>query len=166
MYDIKGIVGCRDHLDTIAALDDRFGVAALALEPYALLPLDDLAMKAVRHLWDLPAPDARPVDTVGLGFFKALAGPVALAAGPKAALAFVEAEFFGGEGQGEALAIRDGEIAVFDEPDDPWPDTNISRALKWIGVPEHLDRHQDAFDRLGLGRFRRVGDWRTSFTLS
>jgi hypothetical protein len=166
MYEIKGIAGRRTDLGIVAALDARFCLVDLALEPYALLPLDDLAMKAVRLLWDLPAADARPVDTVGLGFFKALVGPVALASGPEAALAFVEAEFFGGSGQGEALAIRDGGIAVFDDPDDPWPDTNISRALKWIGVPERLDEHKDAFDVLGLGRYRRVADWRASLTLS
>jgi hypothetical protein len=166
MYEIKGIVGRRDHLGTITALDTRLPIVPLALEPYTLLPLDDLAMKAVRSLWDLPAPDARPADTVGAAFFKSLAVPVARAAGPRAALAFVEAEFFGGSGQGEAVAIRGGEIAVFDAPDDPWPETNISRALKWIGVPERLDEHKDAFDVLGLGRFRRVVDWRRSITLS
>jgi hypothetical protein len=166
MYEIKGIVGRQNDLGPVAALDARFCVVDLALEPYALLPLDDSAMKAVRELWGLPAPDARPGDTVGVGFFKALTEPVVLATGAQSALAFVEAEFFGGSGQGEALAMRNGEIAVFDAPDDPWPNTNISQALKWIGVPERLDDHQDAFDVVGLGRFRRNGQWRTSFTHS
>lgn len=166
MYDIKGIVGRRDQLGMIAALDARFVIVDLAFDPYALLPLDELAMKAVRDLWDLPAANARPVDTVGLAFFRSLAGPVALAAGPQAAFAFVDAEFFGGAGQGEGLAISGGDIVVFDEPEDPWPDTNISRALKWIGVGERLDDHQDAFDVVGLGRLRRVGDWRATITLS
>ena len=166
MYDIKGIVGHRDHLEAVAALDAGFSIVPLALEPYALFPLDDLAIKAVRDRWDVPVTNAGPVDTVGVGFFKSLALPVALVVGSQAALAFVDAEFFGGSGQGEALAIGSGEIAVFDAPDDPWPNTNISQALKWIGVPERLDDHQDAFDVLGLGRFRRIGQWRTSLTLS
>jgi len=165
MYDIKALVGRRSDLDIIAALDSRFCVVDLALKPFALLPLDDAAFPALRDLWHLLPPDADPIDMIELPDLQELATHLA-ATLPRGAVALVEAEFFGGAGQGIGLAIRSGEIAVFDEPDDPWPDTNISRALKWIGVPERLDDHQDAFDVLGLGRFRRVAQWRASLTPS
>lgn len=165
MYDLKAVVGHRSDLDLIVALDTRFCVVDLAPEPFALLPLAEIAFPALRKLWHVPPPDADPIDMLELEVLQVLTTRLA-AVVSESAFALVEAEFYGGGGNAVGVAIHDGHVVVFDEPDDPWPETNISRALKVIGVPERLDDHLDAFDVAGLGRFRRVGEWRDSLTLS
>lgn len=159
MYEIRALVGERHYLETVSAGDVGFCIVDLELWPFALLPLDESGLKAASRLWTSVLPDfGSPGGLYRDGARALLRGATAPA--PDAALAFVDAEFFGGAGQGVATAIARGEITVFDEPDDAWPDTNISMALKSIGVPERLDRHQDAFDVLGLGRIRRTEAWR------
>ncbi|PRX12667.1 hypothetical protein CLV67_12790 [Actinoplanes italicus] len=77
-------------------------------------------------------------------------------------LAFVEADFFGGDGHQTATVWRDGALAWgpvvddrFDGPREQWP---INAALAQLGVrPSGGPR--DLFDQVGLGIERDVADW-------
>ena len=68
-------------------------------------------------------------------------------------LAYVEAEFFGGEGTQAAWLIENEnefkEAFVHESA--------INEALKWLGVS--ADSGRDEFDALGLGKHRDTADW-------
>ncbi|BEL06395.1 hypothetical protein Q0Z83_045860 [Actinoplanes sichuanensis] len=88
-------------------------------------------------------------------------------AGP---VAFVRADFFGGDGHQSAIVWRDGAPAwgpvfddEFDGPREQWP---INAALAQLGVQPSgrtyswdPDRTVDLFDEVGLGLERDVDDW-------
>lgn len=88
-------------------------------------------------------------------------------AGP---VAFVQADFFGGDGHQAATVWRDGVLAwgpvfddEFDGPREQWP---INAALAHLGVQPSgrtyswdPDRLVDLFDEVGLGLERDVPDW-------
>jgi hypothetical protein len=85
-------------------------------------------------------------------------------------LAFVQADFFGGDGYQAAMVWRDGALAWgpvfdnrFDGPRQRWP---INAALARLGVRSSgrtyswdPDRPMDLFDEVGLGFERDVADW-------
>lgn len=74
-------------------------------------------------------------------------------------IAYIEAEFFGGEGSQSCIIWRGGEV-VFgplraDDEDPPVPplsDWPINRALRYFGI--RAGDGQDEFDTVGLSRFR------------
>lgn len=70
-----------------------------------------------------------------------------------AKVAYVEAEFFGGEGIQACLLFEGGketEPATIDEE-------AINHALRWLGVRRNADN--DEFNLVGLGRRRNTADW-------
>jgi hypothetical protein len=85
-------------------------------------------------------------------------------------IAFVQADFFGGDGHQSATVWRDGALSwgpafddEFDGPRERWP---INAALAQLGVQPsgHTyswdpDRTMDLFDEVGLGFERDVADW-------
>lgn len=79
-----------------------------------------------------------------------------LAAGLSAggAIAYVEAEYFGGVGEQHAVLWRGGEATDLDG--DPEP---VNAALRALGV--HRAGGDDEFDTVGLGRHRATADWLT-----
>lgn len=159
MYDIRALVGEETVIDAVARLDPRFCWVRLALGPFALLPIDVPAVGAMTALWPPVPLSFQPFDRSYLESVADLLKRISMTVGAPR-LAYVEAGFFGGAGQGIGLGLVEGVVSIFDEPNDQWPDTNMSCALKSIGVPERLEKSQDAFDVLDLGRVRRVGDWR------
>ena len=77
-------------------------------------------------------------------------------------IAYLEAEFFGGEGAQACIVWRDGEVAFgpFREDDEdppvaPLRDWPINRALRLFGVraDTDLDEYMDEFRAVNLGRF-------------
>lgn len=68
---------------------------------------------------------------------------------------------FGGNGGQDALVWRDRELVLkLCENDDnrsSWPDSSISRALRYAGVV--AGKGEDEFDALGLGWHRSNEDW-------
>ena len=79
-------------------------------------------------------------------------------------VAYVEAEFFGGEGVQAAIGWENGEIALgpmVEEDDDlppPLEQGAINQALRWLGVRVARGRI-DEFETVGLGRHRETDDW-------
>ncbi|MFI5563421.1 hypothetical protein ACIA2T_29415 [Amycolatopsis japonica] len=78
------------------------------------------------------------------------------------AVAYVEAEYFGGAGTQFAQVWEGGEIVLGplyvdeDEPD-PADGSPISQALRRLGTLR--GDHFDEFDAVGLGRHRDTDDW-------
>ena len=68
-------------------------------------------------------------------------------------IAYIEAEFFGGEGT-QACSLYENGIEV----DNPIISSKaINYALQWLGVKS--DRDRDEFDLFGLGAHRNTEDW-------
>ena len=80
-----------------------------------------------------------------------------------AALAYVEADFFGGVGTQhaavwEAGTLAWGPVGLAEQQPIPPQGTAISQALRRIGVTGTDDEH-DEFDVLGLQRHRHLEHW-------
>jgi hypothetical protein len=83
------------------------------------------------------------------------------------AVAYVEAELFGGRGTQSAIAFRHGTVLVGpihtqsdDGEEDGYTTTDdlaINQVLRALGVSP--DGGRDEFDTIGLGRFRETEDW-------
>lgn len=72
-------------------------------------------------------------------------------------VAYVEAEFFGGQGEQSAAVLHRGAVQWVRQGGGEWPGSPISQALRQIGVVAAGGK--DEFDTLGLGRHRRTHDW-------
>lgn len=69
------------------------------------------------------------------------------------AVAYVETEYFGGEGDQGAVVARDGKIVFGPAAGDG----SINAALRLLGAKKETEH--DEFDQVGLGRFRSNEDW-------
>jgi hypothetical protein len=157
-YDIRGIVAKKTHLSQIAASDARLGIVDLDEPSFALLPLTKVAASACLDKWGANLTERDVQDLLDPAIAIRLLERMSNAA-LGAPIAFVEAHSFGDPGVSLGLVVGLGPTKIFDRTPDPWPDTNISMALKAIGVPERLDLRQDAFDVAGLGRKRHTERW-------
>lgn len=157
-YSMRGVVADRSHLDLIVAGDARLKVVELDYPPFALLPLTERAATACLEKWGVTLFDDDFYDLLDPAIAVRLMENLSAAASG-APLAFVEAYSGGDAGVAFGLAVGCGPHRHFDRDPDPWPDTNISMALKAIGVPERLDLRMDAFDVVGLGRKRSIEAW-------
>ena len=144
-YVLSGVVA--EH-ETLAMAEGLVGVPLS--EGMTLIPLTAGFWKA-RHVPSLPLVDAleRGAD-VGAGFWRATAPFARLST--RSPVAYVEAEFWAGEGSQLSVVWRAGEVAQgpLYAPD------AISVALRALGVRA---LGSDEFDALGLGRHRAVDDW-------
>lgn len=77
------------------------------------------------------------------------------AASHSSAIAYIETEYFGGEGVQGALVWSDGEIVL--EPLISASIGPINSALRELGVQR--GRARDEFDALGLGKHRQTDAW-------
>lgn len=121
----------------------------IALEQgLALLPLTDAMFDAL--------PKVPPTEGASRDLLRFL-GPAVLAflvarsvAGP---LAYVETDYFGGEGEQGAAVAQEGRL-VFGPT---LGDGSINHALRLLGAAGHAGR--DEFDAVGLGRRRGNDGW-------
>jgi hypothetical protein len=68
-------------------------------------------------------------------------------------LAYIEAEYFGGEGGQSGIIWKDGKrTAEF-----AYRQEVINNVLRYFGII--ANENQDEFDTLGLGRHRNTRDW-------
>jgi hypothetical protein len=72
---------------------------------------------------------------------------------PTGAMAYVEAEFYGGAGHQSSVGWRDGEIAH----GPIMARDAINQALRFLGVT--ASNGHDEFDTVGLGRHRSTEEW-------
>ena len=141
--------------DTATALAVAAGAPALTELPFGLgiVPLSDRQFDRITDLKPGPYVD-------GFAYLSARLTGALAAASRKGPVVYIETEYFGGTGSQAAAAFVDGELvlsghcAVTSDPQRG--DGPINRALRFLGVSGSGGR--DAFDILGLGRFRDVAD--------
>jgi len=129
--------------------------------PFALLPITGRMASRVRIECKIDLDQFGFTDDRYLENVRAIVARIVVSPS-EATMAFIGSELHGGTGVTFGCAFKNSELNVFRDAGDKWPDTNISMALKEIGVPEYLDRRLDAFDVLGLGRHRNTEDWLAS----
>ncbi len=144
-YVLSGVIARRETLATAVGLVVVELPAGMALAPLAR------AFWEERGVASLPLIDAmeRGAD-VGEEFWRV--AEIFAQLSRRSPVAYVEAEFWAGEGTQASLVWREGVVS-----DDPLyaPDA-ISLALEELGV-QALD--SDEFDALDLGRHRSVEQW-------
>ncbi|MEV6969845.1 hypothetical protein AB0M47_32490 [Hamadaea sp. NPDC051192] len=152
-YQVQAVVAASDLLRRVASDDPDMHVVELA-QGMALMP-----MTGVLHdrLTVLGHDDKLGFFMLPGGFAKTLAGWSA-----DGAIAYVEADFFGGTGSQSAVVWQHGALAFGplhrpageQHAGEPSP---ISQALRHLGV--RRGRHADEFAAAGLDRHRDHGGW-------
>jgi len=160
MYFVAAFIAERSNLENSFKRIGQDFIVDLGFKSFAMIPIADQVDVIIREHCNIRA------DDIGLAsnfyekdiemIIRRLANPI-----DAGKFAFVSTDSFGGPPHYEsiALAFDQGRASIFNRDDAPWPDTNVSMALKAIGVPEKLDKRLDAFDVLGLGRFRTSNEW-------
>ncbi|RSM63494.1 hypothetical protein DMH03_16060 [Amycolatopsis sp. WAC 01376] len=146
MYSLQAVIVTESARDEL--LDSIQGARLVALGQHlSLLPLTevlvDAGVPAFGEFWTAPA-----------GFDRLLAE-----CSRRGAVAYVEAEYFGGTGT-QSVQVWDGGETVLGplhSAEDDSGGSPISQALRWLGVVK--GDHFDEFDAVGLGRHRYTGDW-------
>jgi hypothetical protein len=147
-HHIQAIVGSKHVLDilqqrfglsTVVGLNQGLFMLPMLEEFYEALPsaIDTLAWEGEFHFRFL---DAKVVALL-------------IDASKKDAVAYVETEYFGGDGDQGAIVAREGKI-VFGPAEGGG---SINAALRMIGAKK--ESAHDEFDAVGLGRFRSNEDW-------
>jgi hypothetical protein len=160
-YSIRGLIAERRYLDRIADVDPRLGLVDLEHGDFALVPLTDAAVAVCSGRWGATLVGYDDVDVTIQRYEEAAIRFMAAihADFQDMIVAFVEAQIWVDMGGGFGLVVGKGPYLTFNRQSEAWPDTNISLALKAIGIPEGLDQGMDAFDVAGLGRKRSTDDW-------
>lgn len=160
MYLVAAFIAERPILENSFKRIGQDFIVDLGFKSFAMIPIEDQADAIVREHCSVRPDDnalARNFDAEDVEkIIRKLVEPI-----DAGKFAFVSTDSFGGPPEyiSIALAFNDGRTSVFSREDARWPDTNVSMALKAIGVPEKLDKRLDAFDVLGLGRFRTSERW-------
>jgi hypothetical protein len=151
MYVLHGIVG-ESNLIRALADDAEHGPVATLRAGFAMIPVtaalvEELSGSAVEWLYPAPLPPDF-ADTVAEW-------------SKRGALAYVEADFFGGDGWQRAAVWRAGALVSgptldkeFRGPRESWP---INAALAELGAPRA--RGLDLFEDVGFDAQRDMTDW-------
>jgi hypothetical protein len=124
---------------------------------FALVPVTQ-EVEAQLAASPIAASDQRPAlqEELALGI-AALAAELSLVS----PVVYAATYLHGGTGGQDAVVWKDGQLALHLSDDEnnmsQWPDSPISRALRYIGVK--TAEGEDEFDALGLGRYRSNEDW-------
>ena len=161
-YELQALAG-RYEISAQAARGARSTAVELP-QGYGLLPITS-------HVLDhLGGEDAGPFGGI-FGFLSSGVNALARRISRAGAIAYLEADIFGGTGTQAIVLWREGEVCLGpvtteftatapDPSSSPqWP---FNQALRELGV----DRGDafDEFDALGLGRWRHTEDWLTTRT--
>ncbi|MCW1915946.1 hypothetical protein OJ996_20325 [Luteolibacter sp. GHJ8] len=141
----------------VTALIANQNISAYLRENHSLAAVD------LGKGWHLVPLDDDDLDNLGLDFSTVLDGFNYLSPSLRdfmielsglGALAYVETEYFGGEGGQAAAAFKEGRLLATPSAEE----RAINRALRSIGIfaPEGLDE----FDHIGLSRHRHTSDWK------
>jgi hypothetical protein len=154
-YELRAVIAPTATADTVAR-DWGPGTGTVPLaQGFALVPY---TAKAYDHLRQQHAQRVNPFDWLDVSVADLLAQ-----ASSTAALAYVEADFFGGVGTQhaavwEAGTLAWGPVSLAEQQPIPPQGTAISQAIRRIGLTGTDDKH-DAFDVLSLRRHRHLEDW-------
>lgn len=150
---ISGIIAARSVLEQIAS-SHALGAPAELHEGLGFLPLDDsnLAVLVGRVHAERPddAEDGEAFDYLTPELTQWCSTQSSL--GP---IAYVETQYFGGDGGQGAVLLVDGQITWGPALDGVGPINNV---LSLLGIAARGDR--DEFDIVGLGRHRMNDGWR------
>jgi hypothetical protein len=149
-YEIQAVIA---KISTLALLSPSSQhVRTVSLEQgYGLVPLIDELFEELHSI----GPDCIAQPDLLDGFCK-LSKPVAAQLeklSNSGAVAYVEAEFFGGTGGQSSIAWINGSVSFGPEHDE----NAINKVLLHLGV--HARGKYDEFDSLGLGRYRHTKSW-------
>ncbi|MEH0447841.1 hypothetical protein QA811_30375 [Streptomyces sp. B21-102] len=152
-YDLQAVIAGEEVLNTAVRVLSAARLASLG-QGLSLLPMTDALFDSL----------SEGVDTGALGFWRLPGGfAKTLAdwstAGP---VAYVEAEYFGGVGEQQAVvwdggAIVLGPLRVPEGRPPPPAGSAISQALRRLGVVAGAG--EDEFTALGMERHRHVEGW-------
>lgn len=151
-HAISGLIARREALAAFASESGLHAPATLA-QGFAFLPLgaDHVDTLCER----LPTGATGAADPEGFGLLTARFLDVLRGLTQLGLFAYVETDYFGGEGDQGALVIENGRVAQDPARDSVGP---INDALRRIGVARGAD-DPDAFDTVGLGAYRNNDDW-------
>ena len=146
-YQIQAFLGSRQALQPLATAFRGTRLVPLLVEPLVLAPFVQVLRTAVQT--HAPGEDPRwpfvSLSREGARCVQDLCGA--------GALAYVEAEFFGGAGHQSAVGFLDGALAL-----GPLSARDaINQALRFLGVQPA--GKQDEFDTAGLFRHRSTDAW-------
>ncbi len=152
-YVIRAVITAHDLLTVAAREMPRARLAGLR-QGFALLPVTDVLFDAIT--------EGDSDGTLGFGFLPAGFDRVLGSWSLRGAVAYVEAEYFGGAGTQSAAVWAGGALALgpLHNPNNeafPAAGNAISQALRRLGVDRR--GYGDEFDAVGLGRHRTVEDW-------
>ena len=146
-YQLQAFLGSREALQPLATAFRGARLVPLLVEPLVLAPFVQVLRTAVQSR----GPDEDPRWPFG-SLAREGARRVQDVCGA-GALAYVEAEFFGGAGHQSAVGFLDGAVAL-----GPVASRDaINQALRFLGVLPA--GKQDEFDTVGLFRHRSTDAW-------
>lgn len=153
-YELRAVIAEMDIVERLAS--DWHLASAVRLEQgYGLIPMTDELHADIIELADCD--DTSPIPEFG-HFSQGLLKVIERASN-RGPVAYVEAEFFGGPGFQSAAVWFKGRFTlspVRSNPASSYPFA-INLALERLGVVNAAGK--DAFDTLGLGRYRATSDW-------
>jgi len=147
-HHIQGIVFRRTLLSAAKRLIPGGRGAALP-QGFCFIPITDRVFDELRS--------AHPGLVDPENGFERLSAPVEIVAkalsGPEP-VAYVETEYFGGDGGQTAIVWKGGQVVLSAKSPDAGP---INNALAFLGVQRQ--EHHDEFDAVGLGDYRSNSAW-------
>ena len=151
-HNIAAIIAGADIAEALAAAADAPAPTDLP-SGLVIVPLSGRQFDRITGLEPGPYAD-------GFRYLSTRLMQVLAAASSEGPVVYIETDYFGGTGSQAAVAFLDGEMVLAghdagagDPQRGDWP---INKALRLLGVSGSGGR--DAFDILGLGRFRDVSD--------
>ena len=151
-HSIAAVIAGAEIAAELAAVADAPAPTEL---PFGLVivPLSDCQFDRITDLQPGPYVD-------GFAYLSTRLTAVLATASRKGPVVYIETDYFGGTGSQAAAGFVDGEmvLAAHDAitSDPQRGEGPINKALRLVGVSASGGR--DAFDTLGLGRFRHVSD--------
>ena len=157
-FFVRGVVAREDLAQQVATLFRPDARAVPLAQGFALVPYTD---QVHDRLLETAADDTATFEP--FWWLSTVAARLLHELSRHGALAYVEAEYFGGIGTQHAVVWREGSTAygpagTQDEAPSTRGDSPISRALHYIGATRTPAEH-DEFAALGLGRHRQLEDW-------
>jgi hypothetical protein len=147
---ITGLIGEPTLLGKFSASTSLHKPCNLA-QGLAFLPLRD------EDIYDLIS-QPQTEFTEGFNYLSTQLSSVLAAASKEGPLAYIETEYFGGDGAQGAVVFSDGAIAFGPKSAEQGP---INEALRMLGVTVSAP-HSDEFQAVGLQRHRHTEDWLVS----
>jgi hypothetical protein len=155
MHDVTAMIAKSEKL-TAATRRFKTAVVCPLVQGFSLLPItEDLAKELSVYASQTKAPLTKPIEELS-DELHALAIEISY----DCPIAYISTCYFGGQGNQNALVWDKGNLLFSPTTqgyDQVWPNTQISQALRAIGVL--AEEGMDEFDTVGLGKHRHTHKW-------